>query len=332
MADMYGKKDRGKAVAIASLLPYLGPALGPIIGGLITQHVEWQWIFWIMSAFDALPTLLGLFCIRESYTPVLLRRKAQRHRKTTAAAEFLKWSVWKDVGAIFLTNLWRPCRLLLKRPIIQLIGVIVALNFAIYTILIGTYAELYMDKYGETQSSSSLHYIAIAIGASAAAQGGGRLMDWSYRKITKRNNGHGKPEFRVPYLIPGVVLQPIGLFVYGWVAEYVGPWPVVDIGAAIFVLGSFMSTQMLYAYQLDEFTEHAASANAATRVLSYSLGFAFPIFAPDLYSTLGYGWGNSLLAFLWIVVCFPLPLVIWVWGERLRALGKGSNERQVEAM
>lgn len=41
MADMYGKKDRGKAVAISFLLPYLGPTLGPILGGIVTQMIAW---------------------------------------------------------------------------------------------------------------------------------------------------------------------------------------------------------------------------------------------------------------------------------------------------
>jgi MFS family permease len=76
MADMYGEKDRGKSLAIVTLLPYLGPALGPIVGGLATQLVHWSWIFWIMSIFNAVIIVFGFFCIRETYTPVLFRRKA----------------------------------------------------------------------------------------------------------------------------------------------------------------------------------------------------------------------------------------------------------------
>lgn len=45
MADMYRKEDRGKSLAIATFVPYLGPALGPIIGGAITQKLDWPWLF-----------------------------------------------------------------------------------------------------------------------------------------------------------------------------------------------------------------------------------------------------------------------------------------------
>ncbi|RYP09580.1 hypothetical protein DL765_008390 [Monosporascus sp. GIB2] len=73
--------------------------------------------------------------------------------------------------------------------------------------------------------------------------------------------------------------------------------------------------------------EHGASANASSRMFSYVVGFAFPIFAPQLYAQLGYGWGNSLLASLFIFLGYPVPLIVWFWGEKLRDLGTKSAER-----
>lgn len=170
---------------------------------------------------------------------------------------------------------------------------------------------------------SSLHYIAIAIGTTISAQVGGRVMDVLYRRLRDRSPDKlGRPEFRVPWMVPGVVLTPVGLFWYGWAAERGAPWAVVDVGAAVFVLGNFITSQALLAYMLDEFGEYAASANAATKILSFTLGFVFPIFAPQLYERLGYGWGNSLLAFVWIVLAVPAPFAIWLWGDKLRAIGR----------
>ena len=76
MTDMFHEKDRGKSLAIASLFPYLGPALGPILGGLVSQLVEWPWLFYIVSIVEAVVLVLGILVLRETYTPVLLRRKA----------------------------------------------------------------------------------------------------------------------------------------------------------------------------------------------------------------------------------------------------------------
>ncbi|KAH8912313.1 MFS general substrate transporter [Coniochaeta sp. PMI_546] len=324
MADMYGEADRGKSLAIASFLPYLGPALGPIVGGLVTHSVNWRWVFWIMCIFNAAITMLGLVFIRESYTPVLLRRKARRNKSSSAAqATPRDWSYWQSFFLKLSSNMARPVLLLVRRPVIQVIALLLALNFGIYTFLLSTFATLYIDRYGQSQSISSLHYIAIAIGSFVSAQAGGRFMDIIYRRLRDRApDRQGRPEFRVPWMVPGVVLSPIGLFWYGWSAEHRNSWVMVDVGATIFALGCYISSQSLLAYQLDEFAEYGASANAATRFLSFVLGFAFPIFAPQLYGRLGYGWGNSLLAFVWIVLVFPLPVVLWLWGDKLRALGR----------
>ncbi len=50
--------------------------------------------------------------------------------------------------------------------------------------------------------------------------------------------------------------------------------------------------------------------------------FAFPLFAPKMYQTLGYGWGNSTLAFVYLAVCVPAPVILWKYGATLRAKGK----------
>jgi len=318
MADMYREEDRGKSLAIASFLPYLGPALGPIVGGLVTQLVAWPWIFWIMCIFNAAVTLTGLVFIRESYTPVLLRRKAHKIRMGQPGG-----SPGPGLATRLSVSLARPVRLLLRRPVIQVIAVLMALDFGIYAFLLSTYASLYIDRYHQSEFHASLHYISISIGSTAAAQLGGHIMDWVYKRLRDRSpDKQGRPEFRAPWMVPGMVLLPAGLFWYGWSAEHGLQWTMVDAGAAVFTLGSFVFSQATFAYQLDEFAEHGASANAASRVLSNLLAFAFPIFAPQLYERLGYGWGNSLLGFIWLVLVGPVPLAFWLWGDRLRALGR----------
>jgi MFS family permease len=313
MADIYGKQDRGKSLAIVTLLPYLGPALGPLVGGLVTQLVHWSWIFWVMSIVDAVVLLLGLAIIRETYTPVLLRRKAAQEGRTHT--HVTKRSHMK-------TDLLRPLHILIHRPIVWLISLVSTLSFGVYCLMLASYATLWIDKYHQTQLISSVHYISIALGSTLAGQVGSRVLDHIYRRLSRRNNNDGIPEYRIPYLVPGMLLMPVGLFWYGWSAERQLTWIMVDVGTIIFTLGSFGAAQAIIAYQLDEFGEFSASANAASRVVSYVLAFVFPIFAPIMYEKLGYGWGNSILAFVLIILGLPVCWLLWAWGARLRALGR----------
>lgn len=227
MADMYREEDRGKSLAIASFLPYLGLALGPIVGGLVTQSVEWQWIFWIMCIFNTEITLLGVVFIRESYTPVLLRRKA---RAQLGPAD-TPWNrlFWRDLLSRLSVNLRRPFLLLARRPVIQVIALIMALNFGIYCFMLSTFATLWINQYGQSATTSSLNYIAISVGTTVSAQVGGRIMDLIYRRLRDRDRaggggGVGRPEFRVPWMAPGVAMLAAGLFWYGWSAERRAAW------------------------------------------------------------------------------------------------------------
>lgn len=314
MADMYGKSERGRSIAIVTLLPYVGPALGPIVGGLITQFIHWSWIFWIMSLVDAAIVLLGLAFIRESYTPVLLRRKAA----TEVNASSTKKTTYGSLGPYLM----RPLRILVLRPVIWPISLIATISFAVYSLMLSTYATLWIDRYDQSKLVSSLHYISIALGSTIAGQIGAHVMDWVYRSLSHGSGREGTPEFRLPYTLPGMLLMPVGLLLYGWSAERELPWAVVDIGAILFTLGSFVASQGNMAYQLDEFGDYGASAGAASRMLSYSLAFVLPIFAPSLYKALGYGWGNSVLALATLVLGVPVVVALWLWGVKLRAVGR----------
>ena len=109
MPDIYRAPERCKALTIVTLLPYLNPALGFVVGGMVTQLVHWRWMFWIMSIAGTLNLLLGLVVIRETYAPVLLRRKAKEKGTEVRRKSHLKIA------------LLRPVHILLHRPIIWLI-------------------------------------------------------------------------------------------------------------------------------------------------------------------------------------------------------------------
>lgn len=67
------------------------------------------------------------------------------------------------------------------------------------------------------------------------------INDRIYRKLKMRNNNIGRPEFRVPLMILGACLVPIGLFIYGWTSLHQTHWIVPNIGAAIFAAGTVSS-------------------------------------------------------------------------------------------
>src|SRR5260370_24745264 len=58
MADSFEEKKRGQAFALYGLVAVLAPSLGPTIGGWITDHYSWRWIFFIKLPLGGLAFFL----------------------------------------------------------------------------------------------------------------------------------------------------------------------------------------------------------------------------------------------------------------------------------
>ena len=78
-------------------------------------------------------------------------------------------------------------------------------------------------------------------------------------------------------------------------------------------------------YIVDSYPLYAASANAAASVLRNFTALLFPLFAPGMYAKLGYGWGNTVLAGVAVVIGIPLPVYLWYFGARLRERSRWAS-------
>lgn len=62
MIQIYPEQERGKAMALFSVGILLGPILGPSVGGVITENLDWRWIFYVNLPIGIVCLLLiGLF-------------------------------------------------------------------------------------------------------------------------------------------------------------------------------------------------------------------------------------------------------------------------------
>ncbi|KAH7379731.1 major facilitator superfamily transporter [Cadophora sp. MPI-SDFR-AT-0126] len=323
MADMFKAEQRGKSYALVTFAPYLGAAIGPLVGGGLSQAAGWPWLFWAVSIFDSI--LITMFAIftQETYAPVVLAKKSKQLRQATGRDHRTKFErSHPRLYQKLKVSMMRPVKLFFTSPTILILGLLTSYSFAVYIIALTTFSTMWQEEYGQSKTKSSLNYIAIALGSTVGSQVTGPLIDIVWAHLRKKNNGATAPEYRVPMMIPGILIMPLGLFMYGWAVEKHLHWTIVDLGAALMSGGMMSSSSVMFSYLIDEFAQHSASANAACRILSNSFAFGFPIFAPSLYGKLGYGWGNSMLAFLYIGLAFPAPWILWKWGARIRAVGR----------
>ena len=66
LTNVFPKEERGKAIGVWAGLNGIGIALGPIIGGLIIDKLDWNWIFLINLPIAALALIAGYFLVPNS--------------------------------------------------------------------------------------------------------------------------------------------------------------------------------------------------------------------------------------------------------------------------
>ncbi|KAK7691660.1 hypothetical protein QCA50_005059 [Cerrena zonata] len=334
LSDMFSADERGKAISIYSLAPLIGPVIGPIAGAWISQETTWRWVFRSSSIADAMVQVIGLWFLRETYPPLLLKWKAAALRKQMDTEKGSRRVLTVDeVNApprsweeTLVRALVRPFALFIQEPIIQLFGLYLSISYGIVYLSLTTIPSIFTDIYHEKIGFVGLHYIALGLGLFMTSQVHSRLLDKVYIHHKNMNGGVGKPEYRLPTSIVLSLGLPFGLLISGWAAEKAVHWIVVDIGLFLVGMGTIAAFQAMQTYIVDAFTLYAASALASVSCLRSTAGFAFPLFAPKMYQALGYGKGNTILAAASCVLGSPTLYLFWVYGERVRNMSKRTRE------
>ncbi|KAG4431181.1 hypothetical protein IFR05_013344, partial [Cadophora sp. M221] len=321
ISDCWRAEERGKAIAIYSLAPFLGPSLGPIAGGLITQNTTWRWVFWGTSILDLFVQILATLFLHETYPPKILAVKSKKLiQETGNTALHTKWqNPDHTFGHILRKNLVRPFVMLATQPTIQVMALYRAYIYGLKYLILSTFPMVFEDVYNMSIGDASLNYLSLGVGFVIGLQICAPIIDKIYVRLKRHYNSPGRPEFRIPLMLPGGLLVPIGLLIYGFTAHSSMHFIVPNIGAAIFACGCIISFQCAQAYVVDAYTTYAASATGAAAFVRTIAGFGFPLFAGKLYGSLGVGWGNGVLAFVALGLGIPAPILFWKFGERMRA-------------
>ncbi|KAJ4469898.1 MFS polyamine transporter [Lentinula aciculospora] len=348
LGDVWHPEERGKAIAVYSLAPLLGPVVGPIAGAWIADKAQgaagdgggigdqsnmWRWVFWSTTIVDAAIQVAGMFWLQETFAPVLLERKAEKIRKEISG-DAEKGASVQDVKTVYSNeegrtmkeiiqrSLTRPFTLFSRELIAQIIGLYMAFVYGVFYLFLTTIPTIFMEVYHESSGIGGLNYIGLGIGLTLSSQLNARYMDKIYVYLKNKNNGVGQPEFRVPAMILGSFCLPAGLLISGWAAEEGVHWVVTDLGMAFVGAGVILTFQSMQTYVVDCFTLHAASALASISCLRSLAGFGFPLFAPAMYNAIGFGKGDTILAAVSIAVGWPAPIIFWKYGKAIRMRSK----------
>lgn len=192
-ADIVISAERGTYMGLASLGNILAPSLGPIAGGLLTQYLGWQAIFWFLAIIATVFFVLLLLFFPETCRvivgdgsippsgwnqPLWDRLVSQ---SSTAPATVLHASHCRDKH-LTIPNPWPSLKLLFRRPVGMVLlanGVTFGSYYAVTVAMPAQFAELY--DFNDLQVG--LCYIPAGLGSLLSATANGVLVDWNYRRL-----------------------------------------------------------------------------------------------------------------------------------------------------
>jgi len=322
LADIWGPVERGNAMALFSMMTFIGPALGPVIAGFLELKENWRWVFYVLLWLAGL-TLIPMFTIPETLPAIVLRNKARRIRA-------LKIPGYEDVKApvevtdrrlskMYAVALTRPWKILID-PISLATAVYLSVVYALLYMLFTIYPIVFQQKRGWNSGVGELPLIGTAIGAVI---GGAIVFANSKRDVKKAVAGHkAVPEDRLIIAMIGGVLFPVTMFWFAWTGQYNSIHWIVPTIAGVFLATSILLIFVAYLnYLTDTYLMFAASALAANTVARSAAGAASPLFTQYMFDALGVGGGGSLIAGVACLLA-PIPFIFYRYGGPIRERSK----------
>lgn len=321
LADIWSNDERQYAMAAYSLGPTLGPVLAPVIASFIVTGLNWHWCFYILAIFNFAVAAFGTVFLKETYPPRLLKIKANKLRKETGNDHLHTIFEIADgetkVGKL-VTTVLRPISLIFGHPMVFGLGLFMAFTYGFMYLFIVTFPGIFKGTYGFSTNIAGLMFMPLGIGFIIGTAFWSVMIERTYNKLTARNGGVAKPEYRLPCLCFSGIGIPVGLIWFGWSAEKELHWIMPCLGLGIFAFSLIAVFQTIQNYLIDMNNRFAASSVAAAAVFRSTFGFAFPLFASLMYDSLGYGWGNTMCGFIALALGLPFPIFCLMYGERLR--------------
>ncbi|EMT71377.1 hypothetical protein FOC4_g10009876 [Fusarium odoratissimum] len=323
LVDLWPPVELGIAMSIFAGANFVGPVAGPIMGGFITQSsLGWRWTAYITAIMAALFGPIAFITVPETLESTLLARKARSVRLSTrdwamhAVAEERPVDIHEMANRILV----RPLAMLVLEPVIILVTLYMSFVYGLIYLCFEAYPVSFQEDRGWNSGVGSLPFLAIILGVVIGVI---FIVIFSKTRLTRiiKAKGHLPPEQRLLPMMVGGACFPIGLLWFAWTSDPNILWVPQALAGIPLGVGIMLIFLQGQTYIIDNYRMNANSALAANAVVRALFGAGFPMFAAAMYKRLGVDWATSVLGFI-AVGLFPVPILFYVFGERIRKLSR----------
>jgi DHA1 family multidrug resistance protein-like MFS transporter len=334
LADVWNCNARAIAVIFFIAGNFVGLVVGPVLGGfLVDSSLGWRWTVWIIVIPSGGILFLALFILPESYSLVILQRRARdiRYREQNWACHAVLDEERVGLREICTRYLLRPFSMLSSELILLLISIYQAFVYSLLYLLCEAYPIMFFDvRKWQNIGVAILPVFSVAIGICL----GGIFVGWhtltrfsdKVGMEVRRNGGYFPSlllynrlaeERLLPMAVGGIIL-PVGLFWFAATSDPHFSW-VPQGAAGIFIgCGIFMIFIQGLNYVLDVYPRSSNTATAAVSFLRCLACSAAPLFGSQMFHGLGVAWASAILGFVSLALV-PVPFWFLCQGRDIRA-------------
>lgn len=212
----------------------------------------WRWTFWVLAIMSGVMAIVILFFTQETYPYILLERKTKRLREETGNPNLRSaLDTGRTPRDLFAFSIFRPLKMLLS-PIVFSLSLYAAVVYSYLYLCFTTFEVVFGSQYGFSSGQSGVATLGLGIGAVLGIIGCAASSQKISAHLTEKNGGDARPEYRLPPMIVGAFVTPVGLFWYGWSAQAKTHWIVPILGTALIGVGmilTYVSIPLLLDYE-----------------------------------------------------------------------------------
>jgi predicted MFS family arabinose efflux permease len=343
VGDMITSAERGSYIAFASLGSMLGPSLSPILGGLLSQYLDWHWIFWFLTIFGGSFAVVLFLFLPETCRKVVGDGSVPPPPLNNSVTDMIRYRRRKqkgiEVDKVKLAELRKNYRFRLPSPVstfrvildpeTAIILLTLGLQFSVFYAVMTGATSSFQTIYNFNNIQTALMYLPIGIGGICSAFTTGRIVDWNYRRHARRSGltvikgvrqdltNFNIERVRLEVALPMYYISLAMVVIYGWLMGR-----KVNIAAPIillFVNGWALNatSQVLSALMVDLWPGNSAAATAAANLFRCELGAGSSAAIGPMIDAMGEGWAYTTLALI-AVAASPAYWFILKYGIGMR--------------
>lgn len=208
-------------MGIYTVLMTNGSHLAPIVGGLVGQYLGWRWCFKMAAIFDGVMFVVIFFCLPETlyvrYPTTISSAAPPQMGPNTYLRRLRLWTRHPDLK-LRLSDFIIPSVKMMKYPSVVFPALYYAAQYGFASILPAvTVATIFTKFFHWNVLDIGLAYgAALTIGGSLGELCAGMVNDAIVKREKRKLGGRDpEPEVRLRAIIPGEILVPSGLLIYG---------------------------------------------------------------------------------------------------------------------